>query len=209
MEPVSNHFTDYLCKSKYIDYDNDEIRRLADNLFSNCPDEISKTEKAYLFVRDEIAHSWDIQSRRITIMASQVLQYREGICWAKSNLLAALLRLEGIPAGFCYQRLTLGDTPDSGYCIHAMNGVYLSTLQKWIRLDARGNKEGIDAQFFTEGEHLAFPIRQQYDEIDYPLIYPEPLKCTMETLERSTDCLYMYLHNMPTEISPDEFDPSC
>lgn len=46
----------------------------------------------------------------------------------------------GIPAGICYQRLTLGDTPESGYCIHALNAVYMKRLDRWIRLDARGNK---------------------------------------------------------------------
>lgn len=204
MKPITDHLANYLCKSKYIDYDDDEIRQLADDLFCGCKDEISIAEKAYLFVRDEIAHSWDIQSSRITISALQVLKYRQGICWAKSNLLAALLRGEGIPAGFCYQRLTIGDTPESGYCIHALNGVYLSSLNKWIRLDARGNKPGINARFSTEEEYLAFPVRPRYDEIDYPLIFAEPLKCTMETLEKSTDCLRMYRQDMPTEIPADE-----
>ena len=68
-----------------------------------------------------------------------------GICWAKSNLFAALLRANNIPAGICYQRLTLGDTPDTGYCIHALNAVYIKSINKWIRLDARGNKNGINA----------------------------------------------------------------
>lgn len=204
LKPTSDHLSDFLCKSKYIDYDNDKIRQLAADLYHDCPNEISIVQTAYLFVRDQIAHSWDIQSKRITITASQVLQYREGICWAKSNLLAALLRLEGIPAGFCYQRLTIGNTPDTGYCIHAMNGVYFSTLKKWIRLDARGNKDGVDAQFSVVEESLAFPVRAQYEEIDYPLIYPKPLKCTMEVLERSSDCLKMYLHDMPTEISAED-----
>lgn len=32
-----------------------------------------------------------------------------GICFAKSHLLAALLRCKSIPAGFCYQKLILDD----------------------------------------------------------------------------------------------------
>lgn len=177
---------------------------MAHSLFAECSDQITKAEKAYLFVRDKISHSWDIQSSRITVTASQVLKYREGICWAKSNLLAALLRFEGTPTGFCYQHLTIGDTPESGYCIHALNAAFLLPLHKWVRLDARGNKPGVNAQFSTTEEHLAFPVRSEYGEIDYPQIYPEPLKCTMETLENSTDCLQMYLHDMPTEISAED-----
>lgn len=209
MKPIPNHSADYLSESNYVDYNDDGIRQLADGLFRECKDEISVAEKAYLFVRDEIAHSWDIQSSRITVTASQVLKYRQGICWAKSNLLAALLRGEGIPAGFGYQRLTIGDTPESGYCIHALNAVYLSSLNKWIRLDARGNKPGINAQFSTGEERLAFPVRPRYGEIDYPHIFAEPLKCTMETLEKSTDCLRMYRQDMPTEIPADEINPAC
>lgn len=208
MKPLSIPLTDYLSASQYIDFNDRGIRELAGSLFVGCADEIRKAERAYLFVRDEIAHSWDIQSRRITIAASQVLRYREGICWAKANLLAALLRPEGIPAGFCYQRLTIGDTPASGYCIHALNAVYLSALGKWVRLDARGNKPGVDARFSTAEEHLAFPVRPAYGEIDYPLIYAAPLKCTMETLETSTDCLRMYRYGMPTEIGPADRSPA-
>ena len=72
------------------------------------------------------------------------------------NLLAALLRSQQIPTGFCYQRLMLFDTPEKGYCIHALNAVYFTSLNKWVRLDARGNKEGIDAQFSMDKEFLSF-----------------------------------------------------
>lgn len=48
----------------------------------------------------------------------------------------------GIPAGICYQRLTLGDTPESGYCIHALH----EEAGEGIRLDARGNRESIQAE---------------------------------------------------------------
>ena len=47
---------------------------------------------------------------------------------------------------------------ETGYCIHALNTVYIASIDKWIRLDARGNKEGIDAEFSIEDEKLAFHI---------------------------------------------------
>ncbi len=72
-------------------------------------------------MRDEISHSLDAQDRRGTVTASDALRKKTGICWAKANLLAALLRACGIPAGIGYQRLRLGDTPESGYCIHALH----------------------------------------------------------------------------------------
>jgi hypothetical protein len=105
-----------------------------------------------------------------------------------------------MPAGFCYQRLTLGDTPDTGYCIHALNAVYLSPYKKWIRLDARGNKAGINAAFSLGEEQLAFPIREEYDEVDYPTIFKAPNVKTMEALRQNSDCRTMYLNGLPTEI---------
>ncbi|GAB6180913.1 hypothetical protein JCM14036_22320 [Desulfotomaculum defluvii] len=46
-----------------------------------------------------------------------------------------IVHAEWITTGYCYQRLTKGDTTDMGYCIHALNAVYLKTLERWIRLD--------------------------------------------------------------------------
>src|SRR5216683_783179 len=72
-------------------------------------------ELVFRFVRDEVAHSCDVQARRVTRTASDVLAYREGICYAKSHLAAALLRAAGIPSGICYQRLTLLKDDSAGF----------------------------------------------------------------------------------------------
>lgn len=196
----SSVLDDYLAETEEIDYSHLSIREKASELRSASSGEIEFANKAYEFVRDEVSHSWDIQSRRITRKASEALYFKEGICYAKSNLLCALLRSEGIPAGFCYQRLTIGDTPDTGYAIHALNAVYFRTLGRWVRLDARGNKTGVDAQFSLDDERLAFPIREQYDEVDYTVIYTLPNLQTMETLKRHTDCIEMYLRGLPTSL---------
>jgi transglutaminase-like putative cysteine protease len=162
--------------------------------------EFEKTKTAFEFVRDEIAHSWDIQGNRVTCQASDVLAYQEGICYAKSNLLASLLRSQGIPTGFCYQRLMLFDTPEEGYCIHALNAVYFQSLQKWVRLDARGNKEGIDAQFSLDVEKLAFPIQEQFGEKDDPVVYVNPHPKTIEVLKKHTDVIEMYKQRLPESL---------
>ena len=92
----------------------------------------------------------DIQSTNVTCKASDVLKERQGICYAKSHLLAALLRAQGVPTGFCYQRLLLGATAEDGHCIHGLNAVYIDTEQRWVRLDARGNKPDVRAEFRLE-----------------------------------------------------------
>ena len=45
--------------------------------------------------------------------------------------------------------------------------VYLEEQKKRIRLDARGNKENVHAEFSIEEEHLAFPVRARLGEVDY------------------------------------------
>lgn len=189
----------YLENSEYINWDNGAIGSSAKQFFV-ANNEVETVRKTYLFVRDEIHHSWDAQDKRVTARATDVLQKKVGICWAKANLFSALLRANHIPAGICYQRLTLGDTPETGYCIHALNAIYLHSLTKWIRLDARGNKAGIHAEMNLKQEKLAFEIRTEYDEIDYQKVYAEPLPQTMHILESNTDALYMYLHCLPERI---------
>ncbi len=193
-------YNEYLEKTKYVDYDAPDVRALADRLKEGASNEEELIEKTYLFVRDEIRHSWDAKDKRVTISASDVLREGVGICWSKANLLAALLRANGIPSGFSYQRLTLSDTPDTGYCIHAMNTVYVASKDKWIRLDARGNKEGVNAEFSMDEEKLAFHIVSEGEE-DYHDNHSYPDKELMRVLENSTDAIDMYLHHLPDRLS--------
>ncbi|WP_081949390.1 transglutaminase-like domain-containing protein [Paenibacillus durus] len=196
----SNSLEDYLTETEEVDYSHLSIKEKASELYSTSTDEDHFVKKAYEFVRDEISHSWDIQSSRITCKASEVLFFKEGICYAKSNLLCAILRNKGIPTGFCYQRLTIGDTPDTGYCIHALNAVYLKSIRRWIRLDARGNKLGVNSEFSLDKEKLAFSVRREYDELDYPVVYKQPHPKTIDALKTNKDCIMMYLNALPSSL---------
>lgn len=192
----------YLENTYYVDYCTPSVRDLAKELKLQSADDVSFIQLTYEYVRDKIHHSWDVRDKRVTVTASDVLREGVGICWAKANLLAALLRANEIPAGFSYQRLTLGDTVDTGYCIHALNTVYISTLGRWIRLDARGNKDGVNAQFSLDEEILAFHICSE-GEVDYHDNHSEPDQGLMEVLETSSDAIDMYLHHLPDKLSYD------
>lgn len=158
----------YLEETETIDYSHPIIQEKVNELKQNSPSQLSYIENAYRFVRDEIPHSWDIRSKIVSSKASEVLMNRTGICWTKSCLLASLLRANGIPSGISYQSLTRADDDNSeGYIIHALNTVFIKELNMWIRLDARGNKENVHAEFSLDEERLAFPIRNQLGEIDY------------------------------------------
>lgn len=197
LTPESNKLADYLEELNVVDYSHPMIQKKVAELFKLELSEIEKIKIAYEFVRDQISHSWDIQSDRVTCKASDVLFYQEGICYAKANLLAAILRSVGIPTGFCYQRLMIFDTPEDGYSLHALNGVFLTSLNRWIRLDARGNKPGVNAQFSINEEYLAFPIREEFAEKDYPTIFVKPNPKTIKTLENHRHALDMYKYYLP------------
>jgi len=188
----SSDLADYLKPDAYMDFHEKPLRRTAEELLAPLPCEIEKTKAAFEYVRDKIRHAGDIGSDKMTKSASEVLHHGEGICLAKSHLLAALLRCAGIPSGLCYQRVTRGNTSDTGYVTHGLNAAFLSGEKKWIRLDARGNKPGVDAQFSIHEEKLAFPARAQLGEIDYPTIYfrtPEKILRFMDTYKNY--CEYM------------------
>ena len=167
-----DNMEDYLKDSEILDYHNYKIQEKALELSRNSKNHFETIKNIYEFVRDEIPHSLDIGGQQVTFKASEVLDNVQGICFAKSNLLAAMLRFLGVPTGFCYQRLT----HEGGYILHGLNAVFLDN--KWYRLDARGNREDVDAQFSVNGEKLAFPVSKD-GEIDYPGIYSKPVESVM------------------------------
>lgn len=170
----------YLADSLYVDFSHPDVSGTARSLAQGCNDELELTRRCFEFVRDQIKHSWDYSMNPVTCKASDVLLHGTGFCYAKSHLLAALLRANDIPAGLCYQRLTIGDTPP--FCLHGLNAVYLQQYG-WYRMDARGNKEGVAAEFNPPVEQLAFAIRVQ-GEADLPEIWAEPLPIVTEVLNR-------------------------
>ncbi len=169
----------YLDSSEYIDWDHPLVAAKAAELAEGCDSDEAVAKRCFEFVRDAIKHSWDYRMNPVTCSASDVLIHDTGYCYAKSHLLAALLRANAIPAGLCYQRLTVeNDSPP--YCLHGLNAVYLER-HGWYRIDARGNKPGVAAEFCPPTEKLAFPIIDALEK-DFPQILAEPLPLVIEAL---------------------------
>ncbi|HRJ51562.1 MAG TPA: transglutaminase family protein [Candidatus Thiothrix moscowensis] len=170
----------YRVSSPYIDWQHPEVLATATALAAGLESPPAIAQTCFEFVRDQIKHSWDYRLNPVTCKASDVLRFGTGFCYAKSHLLAALLRANGIPAGLCYQRLTITDEPP--FCLHGLNAVYLPEYG-WYRLDARGNKRGVNAAFCPPLEKLAFPILHPGEQ-DLPGIWAEPLPVVVDVLER-------------------------
>ncbi|MFE3542240.1 transglutaminase family protein [Nocardia sp. NPDC059177] len=172
---------------------------LAAELRRGAPDDIGFARAAFHWVRDEVRHSYDAQDPRVTLTAGEVLGERVGLCYAKSHLLAALLRVEGIPAGLCYQRLSHGD----GHVLHGLVAVYLNG--SWHRQDPRGNKEGIAAEFSLTGEQLAWSIDPALGEIDYPELFASPAPSVVNALTGTADVLSIYDVGLPTGLAQSDY----
>ena len=195
----SSKINDYLKHDDVIDFENEAVSKLADALFQKADGELDFIKAAYEFVRDKISHSADRGEDAVTCAASEVLKAGHGICFAKSHLLAALLRAKAVPAGFCYQKLILDDKTATVLIYHGLNGVYIKERKKWIRLDARGNKAGVNAQFSLETERLAFAVRPELGEEDGSVIYPSPDAKVVERLRKAKTRTELW-ENLPNEL---------
>ena len=182
---------EYLVQTKSIDYLNPHIQEKVQELKESSCDDLDYIKKSYIFVRDEIPHSWDIQTNMVSRTASETLINKTGICWMKSCLLAALLRANGIPSGISYQLLTIVEDDTLGHIVHALNTVYIVDSNKWIRLDARGNVGNGGDELSLEKDCLAFSPRSEFGEIDYNDNNPDLDERLVKKLEETENLVEM------------------
>lgn len=170
---------DFLASTEIVDWHHPEVNRRAIALADGEKSAHTIARRCFEWVRDEIQHSMDFGRTELTCRASDVLTQRTGFCYAKSHLLAALLRANKIPAAFCYQRLSV-DGVGPPFCLHGLNAVWLPEFG-WYRIDSRGNKLGVAAEFTPPVERLAFST-QLDGESDLPGVLAEPLAMVVDAL---------------------------
>jgi transglutaminase-like putative cysteine protease len=170
---------EFLRSTDVIDWQHPAVTARARLLRADLSDPTAVARRCFEWVRDDIRHTADFGLTPVTCAASEVLEQGSGYCYAKSHLLAALLRANGLAAGLCYQRLSL-DENGREFCLHGFNAVLLPGIG-WYRADPRGNRPDIDAQFIPPVERLAFTARLP-GELDLPEIWPDPLPVVVEAL---------------------------
>jgi transglutaminase-like putative cysteine protease len=170
----------FLRPTTVIDWIRPEILTLARELSAGVDDPIETARRCFEWVRDQIPHTMDAGHEIVTFRASEVLQERTGFCYAKSHLLVALLRANGIRAGLGYQRLALDDEARA-FCLHGLAVVDLPGYG-WYRVDPRGNKPGVDAAFTPPRERLAYPCSQT-GEVVFSKVYADPVTSVVRALE--------------------------
>jgi len=91
---------EYLKSTDIIDWKHPSVLEKALKLSNNLDNPIEIAKYCFEWVRDEIHHSSDFQMNPVTLKASEVLENKTGLCYAKSHLLAAFLRANRHPFGF-------------------------------------------------------------------------------------------------------------
>ncbi|MEU9127434.1 transglutaminase family protein [Kitasatospora sp. NPDC048540] len=194
LRPASADPADYLAADEVIDHHHPGIRALAVRL--RCDSAENSARAAFEYVRDRVAHSADVGRWSAAYRASDVLAAGDAICHGKSHLLTAVLRAQGIPAGLCYQRFDV---------LHALIAVHWPQPRgggSWVRLDPRGNKPGVDAQFTTDpaGERLAWPVDPGRGEFEYATVYPATPAVLREALAAARPDREGYGYYLPVEL---------
>lgn len=182
----------FLTSGTIVDFEHPAVAAKALELRVLAPDgmvaALATARRCFEFVRDRIAHSGDIRSDQVTLKASEVLAAGTGWCFAKSHLLAALLRANAIPAALCYQRLQKDG--QGAYTLHGLNAVYLPDFG-WYRCDARGNKPGVSAAFTPPVEQLAW-VAHDTGEFDLSGRHAEPVAAVVKCLSESKSFSQVY-----------------
>ena len=89
----------YLVPTYYMDYDNPEVAKFAEDTCSGIEEKTNKAVKLYYAVRDGIRYNpYDFDNSKSTFKASSVLKKKSGYCVGKAVLLTALARQQAIPA---------------------------------------------------------------------------------------------------------------
>ena len=161
----------FLRATEVLDWTAPAVLGRARSLAAGRSDPLAVSRTCFEWVRDEIRHCMDYGRDELTCAASEVLQAGTGFCYAKSHLLVALLRANGLPAGLCYQRLAR-DAAGTAFVLHGLAAVRLPE-SGWYRVDPRGNKPGVDAQFTPPVERLAFATALP-GEFLFPGVHPDP-----------------------------------
>ncbi len=157
----------YLAPTPMCDADDDAVREMAAEVTRDARTRRDAAVALFYWVRDEIAYTMGDWNWR----ASQTLTLRRGTCSNKANLMVAMARALGIPAGFHVQFVTTPSYFSGGFiplvqrvvrdkAIHVYVTLFLNG--RWVKCDPADDKALSDAieaivpharAFDFDGEH--------------------------------------------------------
>ena len=160
---------EYLKPGKFVDSDNEAIRKKAGELLSGIRGDVAKVRALFEFVRDRIA-----EAGFSGYQASGVLAAGNGFCYNKAVLLAALCRAAGIPARIAFDAVYVHNVrargrPAEVRFLHGITEIYVQG--RWLKYDQTGNAKRwkIWMDLFLPDDppkiHLPLPFRADSDVV--------------------------------------------
>jgi len=175
----------FLRSTMIVNWDHPEVLALASYLAKQADNPQELITRTFNWVRDQIEHSWEYQKEAVPLKASDVLINKHGCCFAKSHLLAALLRANGISTGFAYQQVD-NEWGAGSSRLHGFNTVYLPH-SGWYDLDARGCRGETKTRFNPPEVSLTHP-----EGLRVKGIWPNPLSCVVDAMINASHVRELY-----------------
>lgn len=200
--PVRDDPEAYYAADEVADYRHPAVEAVAEELERGCGgvdgwsvevDPERYAEAAFVFVRDTIARSEDVDRWSTAYRASEVLRCGDALCHGKAHLLVALLRARGLPAGVCYQRLA-DDRGPGGFHLHAL--VATRIVGRWSRLDPRGGAAAGFDLYDARLAHRTDPARGETDHREVHAVPPPALRAALRTAPHGP-AVYAHLPSEP------------
>lgn len=190
----------YLEDTGVVDWQTPVVYDKARKLLGPGASTEDRIRAAYEFVRDDIQDclAEGHASPAVPCTASQVLREGAGLSYARCHLLAALLRAQGIPTGFGYQRLGDPGCP-RGYALHGWAAAWLPDPQRWLPLDPAGRSEGGPLAFRLDPPHFAQRPDPEAGEMHFPTLYARPVRPVVDLLEKA-DTLARIRPHLPNDL---------
>lgn len=160
----------YLAATPMCDVDHPAVRRAAAEVTAGAASPKEAAVALFYWVRDEVAYTMGDWSWR----ASETLARRTGTCSNKSNLMVAMARALGIPAGFHVQYVTTPSYFSGGFipmvqraardrAIHVYVTLFLDG--RWVKCDPTDDKPFSDAIEAIVPHAAAFDFDGEHDAV--------------------------------------------
>lgn len=191
--PDSTAIAHFLEESAVVDWQTPRVFEQARALAAPCEEDAERVQRAFAFVRDEIATP-DSDASPVACSAGQVLRQGAALSFARSHLLAALLRAVGLPAGFLYQRVRSGDQQPR-LVLYGLAAVRLE--ERWVPLDAGGDSplEGSRRiELDPAAPELSHPRGSEHGEVLLPTLFSKPSRRVLDLLQRTPDVAAVLAH---------------
>ncbi|WP_417595069.1 transglutaminase-like domain-containing protein [Oceanospirillum sp.] len=178
----------FLRSTQIVNWDHPEVLALASYLSKQSEAPQVFIAKTFDWVCDHIEDTEVCQKAADILRASDVLVQKRGCCFAKSHLLAALLRANGISAGFAYQAVE-NERGKPSYRLHGLNTVYLPR-SGWCDLDTMGHWQNIEKYSGPPDIRLSYP-----DAMRIKGVWPNPLSCVVSAFSDNLPIPTLYCNS--------------